>query len=72
MLEEFKTVAEAHHITTTQLVIAWTYSQPGITHVLCGARSEQQVTENARAGQLSLSKANIVELNGIIEKYQIK
>jgi methylglyoxal reductase len=36
------------------LVIAWTYAQPGMTCVLCGARDPQQAIENAAAGQIAL------------------
>ena len=39
-----------HHGRLGQLVIAWTFSQPGITCVLCGARDVAQATENAAAG----------------------
>ena len=38
-----------------QLVIAWTFSQPGITCVLCGARDVAQATENAAAGAVTLT-----------------
>ena len=38
-----------HHVGVGQLVIAWTFSQPGITCVLCGARDVAQATKNAAA-----------------------
>ena len=37
MLEGFRPIAERHQASLGQLVIAWTYSQPGLTCVLCGA-----------------------------------
>ncbi|MEN6457613.1 MAG: aldo/keto reductase [Thermoguttaceae bacterium] len=55
MLEQLRPIAEQHHVSTAQLVIAWTVSQPGVTSVLCGARNARQAIENAAAGNLALS-----------------
>ena len=38
MLDQFRPIAERHQATLAQLVIAWTFSQPGLTCALCGAR----------------------------------
>ena len=38
MLRQLRPMAERHKATIAQLVIAWTFSQPGMTCVLCGAR----------------------------------
>jgi methylglyoxal reductase len=40
--------------TTTQFVLAWTVAQPGITVTIPGARSPEQVRDNAAAGNLQL------------------
>jgi aryl-alcohol dehydrogenase-like predicted oxidoreductase len=69
MLTEFKPIADRHNATFSQLVIAWTFSQPGLTHVLCGARNEKQALENTKAGQISLSNDEIEIMNQIIKKY---
>lgn len=45
--------------TLSQLVLAWTAAQPGVTHVLAGARNLTQLTENARAGALSLETPDL-------------
>ena len=39
MLEQLRPLAERHGATVSQLVIAWTAAQPGLTCALCGARS---------------------------------
>jgi methylglyoxal reductase len=52
-------IAARHQATIGQTVIAWTFSQPGITCVLCGARDADQAIENALAGRLELSPAEI-------------
>ena len=67
MLTEFKPIADAHGATISQLVIAWTFRQPGVTHVLCGARSETQAIDNARAGEIPLADNEIQHMNEIIQ-----
>jgi len=54
LLSRWQPVAASLSCSLAQLVLAWTATQPGVTHVLCGARNASQATENARAGSLSL------------------
>lgn len=61
-LDRIRPIAESHRLTLGQLAIAWTYHQPGLTHVLCGARTAEQAQENAGAGDVRLS---LDELNTI-------
>jgi methylglyoxal reductase len=46
-----------------QVVIAWTLAQPGITSALVGARTPEQARENARAGELELTTAEIAAID---------
>ena len=63
-LEKLQPMADEHHVGIGPLVIAWTFSQPGITCVLCGARDAAQATENASAGAVVLQPE---EINAIQE-----
>lgn len=54
LLDGWKSLAAQYKCTPVQLVIAATAMQPGITHVLCGARRPEQASENAAAGSLVL------------------
>lgn len=47
-------IAAAHESTLAQTVIAWTIARPGVTAAIVGARSPEQVEENAAAGDLVL------------------
>lgn len=69
MLAKFEPIAQKHDVSMAQLVIAWTIAQPGITHVLCGARRPDQALENAGAGDVVLSEDDIQQMNQAIEKY---
>ena len=59
LTREIGPIAEAHGASPGQIVIAWTMQQPGITFSLCGARNPDQARENARAGRIRLSPADI-------------
>lgn len=49
-----KPLAERKNISLTQLVIAWTLRQPGMTVALVGARNKEQALHNAAAADISL------------------
>jgi len=65
MLTEFQPFAKKHNATIGQLVIAWTFAQPGLTHVLCGARNAHQAIENAQAGSLNLTPDDTNQMSNI-------
>ena len=44
-----KSIADAAGKTVAQLVVNWTFSQPGITSALCGAKRPWQIEETAAA-----------------------
>ncbi|HPO16176.1 MAG TPA: aldo/keto reductase, partial [Candidatus Hydrogenedentes bacterium] len=62
MLGGWKDLVEKYNCTLAQLVLAWTAAQPGVTHVLCGARTAAQAEQNAAAGELVLSAADIARM----------
>ncbi len=62
-LERIRPIADGYGLTLSQLVVAWTLEQPGITHALVGARNEAQARENAGAGDVVLSTDEIVHIH---------
>jgi methylglyoxal reductase len=69
MLGEIQPIAERHRLSLTQLVIAWTANRPGVTHVLCGARTPEQASENARAGGVELSASEWQAVDEIVSRH---
>jgi len=69
MLHQCQPLADQHHATLAQLVTAWTFSQPGLTHVLCGARTPDQARENALAGTLQLSPDELKTIDNILQQH---
>ncbi len=70
MLAQLQPLAHEHDVTLGQLVIAWTFSQPGLTHVLCGVRRPEQARENAAAGRLRLSDDELSQISDIITTHE--
>jgi methylglyoxal reductase len=54
LLEGWRPLCESHNCTLAQLVLAWTLAQPGVTHVLAGARKSEHIRETAAAADLEL------------------
>ncbi len=69
MLNEFKQIADNHNATLGQLAIAWTFHKRGCSHVLIGARTPAQARENALAGDIKLTVAEIDLIQAAISKY---
>ncbi len=67
-LKQLRPIAEAHNATIAQVVLAWTLRQRGITCVLAGARNENQVAENIRAAELTLSDEEVTTLTARLEE----
>lgn len=62
LLAGWRDLTDKYDCTLAQLVIAWTAAQPGVTHVLAGARTEQQVRENAQAGSLTIDPDDLARV----------
>lgn len=71
-LQDIKPIAENHNATLAQLVIHWTLHQPGITCVLAGARNEQQVKDNIRATEISVSPEEMKKINQKLDRLKLE
>jgi methylglyoxal reductase len=65
LVAEIRPFAEKHKATIPQVMIALTAAQPGITHVLVGARDAEQARENARGGALTFPAEDLKAMNAI-------
>lgn len=65
LLGEIKPLADARGLTLSQLVIAWTIAQPGLTHALAGARNAAQAVENA-GGDVALGDSEIAAIDAAL------
>jgi aryl-alcohol dehydrogenase-like predicted oxidoreductase len=68
MLEKIKPIAEAHNATLAQVATRWVIDQPGITTAIVGARTEDQVVENAQAGSIALGPDELAAIRAAVEE----
>ena len=71
-LEKIKPMAREKGASLSQLVIAWTLLQPGITVALVGARTEEQVKENAGALEVNLSGEELDLISRELDKLRLE
>jgi methylglyoxal reductase len=67
MLEGWSDLTAKYNCSLSQLVIAWTMAQEGITFVLCGARKKAHVNDNVGAGELELDAADLGRIRQDVE-----
>jgi aryl-alcohol dehydrogenase-like predicted oxidoreductase len=69
MLDAYKPITLRHRLTLGQVALAWTVAQPGITHALVGARSPEQASENAQAGEVTLTEEELDTIDLAIARH---
>ena len=62
LLAGWQPICEQYQCTLAQLVLAWTLAQPGVTHVLAGARKPHHIRETAAAADLEISPADLAAI----------
>jgi methylglyoxal reductase len=67
-LAQIKPIADRHNTSLTQIIIAWTIHQPGITAALVGARNAEQAEHNAAAMQISLDADELGQMRAAFDE----
>ena len=57
-------IAAAHGVSVARVALAWVLHQPGITSVIIGAKTSEQLMDNIAATDLKLSEAELTILDG--------
>ncbi len=63
-LAKLRPIADRYNISLGQLALAWVIAHQG-TCAIAGARNTEQVLQNAKAAELSLSTADLAEMDAI-------
>ena len=69
LMQVIRPIADQHGASPSQVVIAWTLAQPGLTFALCGARNPAQAIENAKAGHLRLTGTDLSAITEAIDHH---
>jgi aryl-alcohol dehydrogenase-like predicted oxidoreductase len=66
-VERLKPIADKHRKSLTQLAINWNLCQPGVTTALTGAKTPEQVQENAGGAGWRLTSADLDTIEDIVD-----
>ena len=64
-VEVLVSVAEAHGVSAAQVALAWLLERPGITSVIVGARTDDQLADNLAAATLELTTEERARLEAV-------
>ncbi len=58
-------VAERHNVSPARVALAWLLRRPGVTTVIIGARTDEQLADNLAAAELELSAEELSQLEAV-------
>jgi aryl-alcohol dehydrogenase-like predicted oxidoreductase len=65
VIDVVRSLAEAHGVSMAQVSLAWVASRPGVSSVILGARTVDQLVDNLGAAELSLAPEEIAALDRV-------
>jgi aryl-alcohol dehydrogenase-like predicted oxidoreductase len=57
--------AQSHDVSPAQVALAWLLRRPGVTTVIVGARTDEQLADNLAAAELELSQEEVERLEAV-------
>jgi aryl-alcohol dehydrogenase-like predicted oxidoreductase len=58
-------IADVHGVSPARVALAWLLTRPGVTSVIVGARTDEQLADNLAAAQLELSPEQVARLEQV-------
>ncbi len=68
-VDAMKKIAAAHGKTMAQFALRWALQQPGVTTVIAGARTVEQVEDNAGAAGWEIGAAELKQVDEILQRH---
>jgi aryl-alcohol dehydrogenase-like predicted oxidoreductase len=65
LIEVLVEVGEAHGVSAAQVTLAWLLGRPGVTSVIVGARTEEQLSDNLAAATLELTASEAARIDEV-------
>jgi aryl-alcohol dehydrogenase-like predicted oxidoreductase len=65
LVEVLVEVGEAHGVSAAQVTLAWLLTRPGVTSLIVGARTEEQLSDNLAAATLELSDDELARIDEV-------
>jgi len=64
-IETLIEIADAHGVSAAQVALAWLLGRPAVTTLVVGARTEEQLADNLKAADLTLSADERAKLDAV-------
>jgi aryl-alcohol dehydrogenase-like predicted oxidoreductase len=71
LVEKLRAVAKELGVSVSQLALRWLISQPGVTTALVGARTPEEIAENADATGWDLDPKDLARVQDISDELYI-
>jgi aryl-alcohol dehydrogenase-like predicted oxidoreductase len=71
LLAKIRPVADGHRASLSQVVLNWTTRQPAMDCVLAGARDENQVKDNVRALDFTLTSEELKVIDDAVDEFSL-
>lgn len=65
IIDVMETIAEAHGVSVARIALAWVLAKPGVTSMIIGAKNTDQLMDNIKAVELSLTTEQLEELDEV-------
>ena len=65
IIEVMIRIGENHGTSAARIALAWTKDRPGVTSVIIGAKSNEQLMDNISCTQLQLTQEELKELDTV-------
>lgn len=65
IIDAMKPIADAHGVSVARIALAWVLTKPGVTSVIIGAKNTDQLLDNIKAVDVSLTTEQLDQLNEI-------
>lgn len=63
IIDVMETVAQAHGVSVARIALAWVLAKPGVTSVIIGAKNTDQLLDNIKAVEISLTSEQLEQLD---------
>jgi aryl-alcohol dehydrogenase-like predicted oxidoreductase len=58
-------IGDGHGVSAAQVALAWLLTRPGVTSIVVGARTDEQLADNLAAADLQLSEEEVARLEAV-------
>jgi aryl-alcohol dehydrogenase-like predicted oxidoreductase len=65
IIEVMEQIGEAHGVSVARIALAWVLAKPAITSVIIGAKNTEQLLDNIKAVDVSLTTEQLEQLNEV-------